>query len=50
MSSEDDPSVLQALRHIPSNDPLRQAFYDSGLPTPGSPISTGLFLVLREST
>ena len=42
--------VLQRLRPFAVHDGLREALDDGGLADAGSPISTGLFLVRREST
>ena len=39
--------ALQGFRHLAVDDALGQAFDDGGLADPGSPISTGLFLVRR---
>jgi hypothetical protein len=42
--------VAQRLGHVAGHDPLGQALDDRGLADAGSPISTGLFLVRRDST
>ena len=41
---------MSALRDVALDDALGQPFDDRRLPTPGSPISTGLFFVRRERT
>jgi hypothetical protein len=41
----DDLALLQALGHVARDDPLRQPSTIAVLPTPGSPIRTGLFFV-----
>src|SRR5438067_5286984 len=42
--------VLEALRHVAIDNALRKPPTIAVLPTPGSPINTGLFLVRRDST
>ena len=44
------PLVLQPSGHVAGHDALGQPSTIAVLPTPGSPMSTGLFLVRREST
>lgn len=44
----EDPLVAQLGRHITLGDAPRQASTIAVLPTPGSPISAGLFLVRRD--
>ena len=46
----DDALVLQRLGHVARDDALGEPSTIAVLPTPGSPISTGLFLVRRERT
>ena len=46
----DDALVLEALGHVPADDALGQPSTMAVLPTPGSPMSTGLFLVRRDRT
>jgi len=42
--------ILQRFRHVSRDDAPRYALYNRRFPTPGSPINTGLFFVLRDST
>ena len=44
----EDRLVPQALGHVAVDDPLGQTLDDRGLADAGSPISTGLFFVLRD--
>jgi hypothetical protein len=46
----DERLSLQRLGHVAGDDALREPSTIAVLPTPGSPMSTGLFLVRREST
>lgn len=41
-------TVFQDLRHIIVHDPLSKPSAMAVLPTPGSPMSTGLFLLRRD--
>jgi hypothetical protein len=45
-----DALALQPFGDVAGDDPLREPSAIAVLPTPGSPISTGLFFVRREST
>jgi hypothetical protein len=38
----------QVFRYVAGHDALGQPLHDGGFSTPGSPMSTGLFLVRRE--
>ncbi|MEZ5319312.1 MAG: hypothetical protein R2752_18060 [Vicinamibacterales bacterium] len=42
--------VAQTLRDVPAHDPVAPGPTMAVLPTPGSPMSTGLFFVRRAST
>jgi hypothetical protein len=44
----DDLLILQPLGHVAADDALARPSTMAVLPTPGSPISTGLFLVRRD--
>ena len=44
----EDGAVFQAVRHVAANNALRKPSAMAVLPTPGSPISTGLFFDLRK--
>ena len=46
----DDLLVLEPLRHVLRTMRCASPSTTAVLPTPGSPISTGLFLVRRDST
>ena len=46
----EQPPALERVGHVAVDDALRQALDDGGLADAGSPISTGLFLVRRDST
>ena len=46
----DDALVLEPLGHVAADDALARPSTMAVLPTPGSPMSTGLFFVRRDST